>query len=134
MSRAEPSRDEAHVTLHAFAKGILEVAGVVADDRDPRRLESEAERLLGVERPVEVGALAADELAPRDDDGRVRSAQGAGAIVSRPLVGTLTRAPATRTTTFLGEESVIVSFCRAKRFICPRSRVPRYRALPRGTD
>ena len=43
----------------------LELVGPVADDRDPRRLEAERERLRGEERAVQVGALAADELAAR---------------------------------------------------------------------
>ena len=52
----------------------LELVGAVADDRDPRRLEPERERLAREERAVQVGALAADELAARDDDRRARPA------------------------------------------------------------
>ena len=75
VGRPEPTRDEAHIGLEAFAEGGLELGRVVADDRDARRLETEAERLLRVERAVEIGSLAAHELAARDDDRGARALQ-----------------------------------------------------------
>ena len=68
VRRPEPAGDEAEVGAEAFPQRRLQLVGTVADDRDPRRLEAERERLCGEERPVQVGALAADELAARDDD------------------------------------------------------------------
>jgi hypothetical protein len=111
--------------LHALLQCDLEIDGVVTDDRDTCGLEPESQCLLGEERAVQIGSLAPNELAARDDDGDARPDQELRGTVSWPLFGTLTLTPATRITTFLGEESVIVSFCGANRFTCPRSSVPR---------
>ncbi len=74
VGRAEAAGDEAHVGAHPLPQRLLELRGRVADDRDPRRLEPEPQRLAGVERAVAVGAVAAYELAARDDDRRPRPA------------------------------------------------------------
>ena len=66
---------------------VLELVRVVADDRDPRGLETEGERLAREERAVQVGALAADELAAGDDDRRAGRAHPAEAGTSWPLRG-----------------------------------------------
>ena len=96
------------------SQGSFEIGGVVADDRDPDRLEPEPERLLGIERPVEVGSLAAHELAARDDDRGARALQREDGIVRCPFFGTATRAPATRTTTLRGEANESVSLLRGE--------------------
>ena len=61
-----------HATRSAAATRLaqrrLELGRVVADDVDPRRLEPEREQRAGEERAVQVGALAAHELAAGDDD------------------------------------------------------------------
>jgi hypothetical protein len=68
VRRPEPARDDADVGLQSLAERGRELAGRVADDRDPCRFEPEREELAGKERTVQVGALAADELAAGDDD------------------------------------------------------------------
>ena len=79
VRRAEPARDStASPSSSAAREYRLELGGLVADDRDPRRLEAEAQRLPGEERPVEIGSVAAHELAARDDDHRARAAQPFG--------------------------------------------------------
>ena len=120
MGRTEPTRDEADVGLEPLAQRGFELVGVVADDRDAGGLEAEPERLLGVERPVEVGALAPDELAARHDDRCAGAPQVLGVIVRCPLAGTLTRTPATRTTTLRGDATESQSLREANRFVCPR--------------
>ena len=125
MGRPESARDEADIGLEALPQGGLELRRVVADDRDARRLEPEPESLLRVEGAVQIRSLAPDELATRHDDGCARAAQELGLTVRRPLRGTLTRVPATRTTTLRGEETDSVSLRAGNRFVCPRSSVPR---------
>jgi hypothetical protein len=68
VSRPESARDDAEVGLQALAERGREFARRVADDRDPCRVEAEGEQLPGQKRPVQIGALAADELAAGDDD------------------------------------------------------------------
>ena len=99
VRRAETAGDEADVGLEALAQRRLELVGVVADDRDAHGLQAEQQRLPGVEGAVQIGSLAAHELAARDDDRGARAPQERGETVRCPLAGTLTRAPATRTTT-----------------------------------
>ena len=125
VGRPEAARDEADVGLEPLAQGRLELVRVVADDRDARRLETEAQRFLGVERAVEIGSLAPDELAARHDDCCARARQELGVIVRCPLAGTLTRTPATRTTTLRGDATESQSLRDANRFVCPRWSVPR---------
>ena len=73
-SAASPSRSAASSS-----------SGPVADDRDPRRLEPERERLAREERAVQVGALAADELAARDDDRGPRPGSSGFGALPMPL-------------------------------------------------
>ena len=68
VRRAEAARDEAQVGREALGQRGPQLVRPIADDDDPRGLEAETQRLLGKERPVPIGALAADELAPGDDD------------------------------------------------------------------
>ena len=75
VRRPEAARDEADVGLEPLAQRGLELVRVVADDRDARRLETEPQRFLRVERAVEIGSLAPDELAARDDDCCARAPQ-----------------------------------------------------------
>ena len=57
----------------ASAQRRSELAGVVADDLDPRGLDAEGEQRAREEGAVQVGAVAAHELAARDDDHRARA-------------------------------------------------------------
>ena len=125
VRRAEAAGDEADVRLEALAQCRLELVRVVADDRNPDGLQPEQERLPGVEGAVEVGSLPPYELAARDDDRGPGTPQEPGEILRRPLAGTFTRAPATRTTTFRGDASVSESLRSANLFVWPRSSVPR---------
>ena len=60
--------DDAEIGLEAFPESRLELCRVVADDDDPAWIDAEREQLPGEERPVQVAAVAADELAAGDDD------------------------------------------------------------------
>ena len=84
-------------------KRLLELGGIVTDDRDAGRLKTETQCLPHVERAVEVSPLAANELAARDDDGDAGTAQR-GAPRERELTALrhLTRTPATDTITLSG--------------------------------
>ena len=62
----------------AVADRGLELGRVVADDLDPRRLDAEREQRAREEGAVQVGALAAHELAARDDDDRARACAASG--------------------------------------------------------
>ena len=130
VGRPEAARDEADVGLEPLAQRRLELVRVVADDRDARRLETEAHRFLSVERAVEIGSLAPHELTARHDDCCAGTRQELGVIVRCPLAGTLTRTPATRTTTLRGDATESQSLRDANRFVCPRWSVPRYSGLP----
>ena len=98
----------------------FELGRVVADHVDPGRLDPEREQGARQERPVQVGALAAHELAARDDDDRartraVRARQAASAakiffaVTKTPCAltaaGSRTRLPLRRTNTFCGDSS-----------------------------
>ncbi len=74
VRRPEPAGDEADVSLEPVAKRQGQLLGRVADDRDPGGLETEAQRLARQVRAVQVGAVAAHELAARHDDDRPRAA------------------------------------------------------------
>ena len=77
VGRPEAARDAAEIGLEPLAQRCLELGRVVADDRDPRRLDAEPQQLRGEERPVQVAPVAADELAAGDDDEAARAAQAA---------------------------------------------------------
>jgi len=64
----ETSGDDAEIGPQPLGEGGCELARRVADDRDARRRETQGQQLSRQERPVQVGALAADELAAGDDD------------------------------------------------------------------
>src|ERR1700730_2710785 len=82
MGRPEAARRQDNVALvEGSAQNRFELFGDVADDGDPRRLETEPQRLTREERPVQIGSLAAHELAARDDDDRPRPAQPVTRIV-----------------------------------------------------
>ena len=117
----------------------LELAGVVSDDLDPRRLEPEREQRAGEERAVQIGALASDELAAGDDDHRPRAACARGQLASAAKIffavtktpcaltaagGSFTRLPFSFTSTFAGVSSRIQSTLPSKRWRWPRSSVP----------
>src|SRR5204862_7789251 len=75
VGRPEAARDAAEVGLEPLSQRGLELAGVVADDRDPRGLEAETQQLGGEKRPVQVAPVTADELTAGDDDEAARAAQ-----------------------------------------------------------
>src|SRR5262249_2548781 len=106
VRRPEPARHEAHVRLAGRRERGLEVVRVVSDDEDPVGAEPEGECLVGIERAVPVGALAAHELAARDDDRRARAAHPETVVapetLSRPLGLRANVRPSTLTTTFFG--------------------------------
>ena len=119
--------------------GSLELGRIVADDVDPRRLDPEREQRARQERTVQVGALAAHELAARDDDDRawsraVRARQAASAakiffaVTKTPCAltaaGSRTRLPLRRTSTFCGDSSRTQSTWPSNRCFWPRSSVP----------
>jgi hypothetical protein len=68
VRRAEPARDEAQVGVEPLRERRLELVGTVADDRDPRRLEPELERLRARNGPFRSVRSPRHELAPGDDD------------------------------------------------------------------
>ena len=111
MRRAEPAGDEADIGVLRGTKRRLEVARIVPDDHDPLRHETEREGLAGVERAVSIGALAAHELAARDDDDRARprahplTAVAPDTVSARPPGGNTYRAPFTFTTTLRGRST-----------------------------
>ena len=73
VRRPEPAGDEHRVGVcQRVAEHSLELRGRVADDRDARRLEPESQGLAGEKGSVQVGSLAAHELAARDDDDGAR--------------------------------------------------------------
>ena len=78
VRRPESARDQQQVGLEPLGERRSAARlGRVADDRDPRRLEAEPDELACQERAVEVSAVAADELAARDEDDRAGTAQAA---------------------------------------------------------
>ena len=68
VRRPEATRDDEQIVSEAVDERRLEIGRVVADDRDPRRLETEAQQRCGEERPVSVVPVAAHELRARCDD------------------------------------------------------------------
>ena len=140
MGRAEPARGRDEIRRrHRLGHRCLELGRIVADDVDPRRLEAEREQRARQERAVQVGALAADELAAGDDDDRAwpragRAGQAGSAakiffaVTKTPCAltaaGSRTLLPLRRTSTFWGDSSRIQSTCPSKNFFWPRSSVP----------
>ena len=120
------------------AQRRLELAGVVADDLDPRRLEPEGEQRASEERAVQIGPVAAHELAAGDDDHRPRAACARAQLASAAKIffavtktpcaltagASLTRLPFSFTSTFAGVSSRIQSTLPSKRCRWPRSSVP----------
>src|SRR5207244_5389132 len=77
VRRSESARDDAEIRLEPLAQGGLQLVGPVAHDRDACRLEPELEYLPSEEGPVQVSAVAANELARGDDEDRARPGQAA---------------------------------------------------------
>ena len=69
MGRPEPAGDEQQLALETLAECLLELLERVPDDCDPRGLETARYELAREKRAVLVTAIAADQLAARDDDG-----------------------------------------------------------------
>ena len=74
VGRAEAAGRDQQVVGEPVAERRLELGRRIADDPQLRRLDAEREQRAREERPVEVGAIAADELRPGDDDGGARPA------------------------------------------------------------
>jgi hypothetical protein len=68
VRRPQPAREHEQVRLQPLSDRRLQLGRVVADDRDPRRLQTEPGQLLGQEGAVRVATAAADQLAAADDD------------------------------------------------------------------
>ena len=68
MRRTQAAGDDAEIRPQRLGEHRLELLRIVPDDRDPRRLEPEADQLAREKGTVAVGAVAADELTARDDD------------------------------------------------------------------
>src|SRR5206468_22067 len=67
--------------VEAEAERRLQLTGRVADDDDPRRVDSQRHELAREERAVQVTSVAANKLAAGDDDDRTGTAQvGGGAF------------------------------------------------------
>jgi len=129
VRRAEPARDEAEVRLQPFAERRFQLGGVVADDRDPRRLDAQPQQLRGQERAVPVRAVAADELAAGGDDEPARARQAAGEIPCRvtryvPPRVRLTSLPFRAIERLPGFPKLIQSRLATNRWAWPSSSVP----------
>src|SRR2546425_8652378 len=118
MRRPEAAGHRAEMGLEPRAQRRLELGRVVADDLDPGRLEPQPEQLAGQERPVAIGALAADELTAGDDDDPAWARQPAcgatetprrvtSTITERPPPGIVTDCPLTAAFTFPGLPKLI---------------------------
>src|SRR5919197_3246633 len=90
VRRAEPARDDAQVGSHALAEGLLQLLLAVAHDHDALWLDAEPQELGGDERPVPVGAVAADELAAGNDDDSPRARQTPGLMPRDVTISVLT--------------------------------------------
>src|SRR5581483_947154 len=76
VRRAEPARGEHRVAVgERRPQHPLELLRRVADDVDAHDLEPESLRLACEKRAVQIGSIAAHELAARDDDDRARPRQ-----------------------------------------------------------
>jgi hypothetical protein len=73
VGRPEPAGDDTQVSLQPFPERGRELARLVTDDGDAGRSDPERQQLAGEERAVQVGALAADELAAGDDNRGART-------------------------------------------------------------
>src|SRR3954451_1850156 len=129
VRRAEPSRHEDCVTIvERRAQRRLELAGVVADDRDSRRLEPEPKRLACEIRPVQIGSLAAHELAARDDDDGLRARQpfkpGLTTIFTFRCAGSVSGFPASRNFAPAGCRTESQNFRPTMNSLSPRRSVP----------
>ena len=129
MRRAEPARDEAEVRVEPLPQRGLQLERIVADDRDPCGLDAEPQQLLGEERPVQVRAVAADELAAGDDDEAAGARQAARVIPPgrtryAPPRETLTGFPFRAIERFPGFPKLIQSLFATNRCACPSSSVP----------
>src|SRR5581483_4089043 len=87
VCRPEAARDDAELGFEAQRERPRELVLPVADDLDARRLEPERQHFSREVGAVQVGAVAADELAARDDDDRARARQAA-AVATPRLVAT----------------------------------------------
>ena len=132
MRRAEAAGDDAEVGVHPFGERAGQLVLPVADDRDPRGLDSAAQELGRQKGTVQIRAVASDELAAGDDDegarGRdhtaARMPRGVTTNVFTPPTGSGWVRPLRIVTRFSGRSSVIQSFRPVKSCFCPWSSVP----------
>src|ERR1700675_1794284 len=115
VCRAEPAGHDAEVgALEPLGEAPPQPLSAVPHDRDPRRLDAEPQQIPGQERPVQVAALAADELAPGDDDERAgtrghtaaRMPRGVTISVFTPPTGRRLVCPLRTVTRFSGRSSL----------------------------
>jgi hypothetical protein len=76
VRRPETARDDAQFGLEALSECSCELTRLVADDGEARGRDPERQQLAREERAVQVGSLAADELAAGDDDRGARAGCG----------------------------------------------------------
>ena len=70
VRRPEPTRDDEELAIEALAQRRLEIGGIVADDRDARRVDSEPQERRCEKRAVAILPVTAHELGARRDDRR----------------------------------------------------------------
>jgi hypothetical protein len=116
MGRPEPARDDEQVVPQPLLEGGEQIARIVADDRDPRRIDAQPEQGRSEVRTISVVPVAADELGARRDDRRARATYDAGRqpvgvtkITCGFAPGTCTRWPRTAMRRFSGLEIVTQS-------------------------
>ena len=128
VCRAEPAGDHAEVgACQPLGQRLHQLLFAVPHDRDPRRLDPQPQQLAGEERPVEVAAIATDELAPGDDDERAgtrghtagRMPRGVTIRVFTPPTGRSRVCPFRMVTRFSGRSSVIHNLRAVKSCFCP---------------
>jgi hypothetical protein len=73
VGRAEAAGAHEQVVREAVAECVLQLRGTVTDDAQLRGLDPEREQRPREERPVQVGAVAPDELGAGDDDRGART-------------------------------------------------------------
>ena len=132
-----PPETRQQVGVEPVPQRRLELVRLVADDRDPRGLDAEREQLSREERAVQVGPLAADELAAGDDDRRARRASSAArgepagvTSVSARAAGAATALPFSVDEHVLRGADVEPEPLARTRCVCPCSSVPWRGRLP----
>jgi hypothetical protein len=93
VRRTEPPGDDAQIGAQPLRERSLELVLAVAHDDDARRLDAQPQQLGGDKGPVQVVAVAADELAAGDDDDSARCGQTPGRMPRAVTISVLTLPP-----------------------------------------